>query len=127
MKNYIPKTKFDVQAVQNLSVLPLETIRTDIPQLLEWMQDMNWPVGRGIAKYFTPHINEIKENLLDILKSNDDIWKYWIINSLIAYSEINIDQELISIIKRIANHPSRGEIEEGVDVAAKELISDFKW
>jgi hypothetical protein len=127
MKHYIPKTKGDTEAVENLGKLPFETIRADVPQLLEWMQDMNWPVGQGIAIYLRPHINEIKESLLDVLKSNDDTWKYWIINSLIVYSEIKLDQELISVIKRIANNPSRGEVEEGVHMAAKEIIAENKW
>jgi len=127
MKNYIPTSKGDIRAVKNLSRLSFETISADVPELLVWMQDMNWPVGRGIAIYLRPHINEIKESLLDILKSNDDIWKYWIISSLIAHSKIKLDQELISMIKKIADHPTKFEIDEGVDVAAKRIIADNKW
>ena len=120
-----------MQAIENLRLQAFETIRADVPELLEWMQDMNWPVGSGICEYLSPHVNKIKEDLLNILNSSDDLWKLWIISSLIANSQIRhkikLDRELILKIKSIADRPTAGETEQGVDIAAKELISDYKW
>jgi hypothetical protein len=46
--------------------------------------------------------------------------------SIISNSPIRPDQELLSMIKRIADHPTRGEIVEGADEAAKEILEDNK-
>ncbi len=127
MKNYIPKTKGDMQAVKTLKKLPFESIKADVPALLEWMQDINWPVAGGIVRYLAPHVNEIKESLLNILKSNDDdTWKYSIIAFLIANSKAKLDLELISMIKRIADHPTASEIREEVDEVAKRVMANYK-
>ena len=127
MKNYIPKSKFDLDAIEELKTLSFETVKANVPKLLEWMQDMNWPVGYGIATYFAPHVNSIKKELLDILNTDDELWKYWIIGSLISRSHDNPDQELIFIIKRIAEHPTKNEKEDCVDEVAIAVIADKNW
>jgi hypothetical protein len=113
MKNYIPKNKFDFEAVERLELLSFEKFKSDIPKLLEWLQDMNWPVAHRIAKYLTPHIREMKFELLNILSSDDGMWKYWIVCSLIAQSPNKLGPDLITAIKRIAEQPSKIEIEDG--------------
>ena len=122
MKNYIPKSKSDVNAVEHLKSLSFEAVKADIPELLECMQDMHWDIAHGVAEYLVPYVNEIKKELLFILKTNDEIWKFGIISSLIAKSSNKLDEELISILKRIAEHPTKSEIEDEVDVAAKDII-----
>jgi hypothetical protein len=79
MKDYIPKNKFDIEAAERLKLLEFEAISADIPELLEWLQDMNWPVAHEVAQYLTPHVNEMKDELLSILNSDDGMWKYWIV------------------------------------------------
>jgi hypothetical protein len=121
MKDYIPKNKFDFEAVENLKLLKFESIRNDIPALLEWIQDMNWPVAYGVAEYLSPHINEMKDELLGILNSDDGMWKYWTV-ILISRLPSKPDPELISAIKRISDSPSKIEVEDEVNEVAKEVL-----
>ena len=122
MKNYIPQFKTDEQAIECLNSLAFETVRADVPELLEWVQDLHWDSAHGVAKYLVPHVHEIQEELLDILKTNDEIWKFNIIKVLIAKSPNKLGPELMSMIRRIADHPTKAEKEEDVDVAASEII-----
>lgn len=60
MKKYIiPRTKDDDEAIDNLKSCSFNEIREYIPQLLEWLQDVNWPVSAPIFNYLLPHVNEI--------------------------------------------------------------------
>jgi uncharacterized protein DUF5071 len=123
-KDYIPKNIYDVASVERLKRLPFESVRNDVPALLEWLQDLHWDVAHGIAKYLTPHVNEITPELIFVLHTNDGMWEYWIINSLIARSQNKLDPTLIKALRRIAEHPSKIEAEDGVDESAKQIISN---
>jgi hypothetical protein len=123
-KNYIPSNIYDVAAVERLKCLPFEYIKKDIPVLLEWLQDTHWDVAEGIAEYLIPHINEITEELLFILNSDDGMWKYFVINILIAHSKSKLSPLLIEKLIKIAKHPSKNEIEDTVDEAAQRIINN---
>ena len=116
MKNYIPQFKTDEQAIENLNSLAFETVRADVSELLEWVQDLHWNSAHGVAEYLVPHVHEIQKELLNILKANDEIWKLNIIRALIAKSPNKLGPKLMSIIRR------KAEKEEDVDVAARKII-----
>lgn len=123
-RNYIPKNKSDIGAVERLKCLPFETIRKDVPQLLEWMQDGHWDVAHGIAAYLIPHVNEIVQELLFVLNTDDGMWKYFVICGLIGRSEEKLDPILIEALTRIAVHPSKIDAEDAVDDVAKDVIAN---
>lgn len=83
-KDFIPTSIYDIVAVERLKRLPFESVKEDVPALLEWLQDTHWDVAEGIAKYLVPHVNEIKQELLFILNSNDGMWKYFVMYILIG-------------------------------------------
>jgi hypothetical protein len=121
-KDYIPNNIYDVAAVERLKDLPFEFVRKDVPALLEWLQDTHWDVAEGIAEYLVPHVNEITQELLFILNSDDGMWKYFVIYILIARSRNKLNPVLIETLSRIAEHPSKIDAEDTVDEAAKEII-----
>ncbi|MGN8067808.1 DUF5071 domain-containing protein [Mucilaginibacter sp. 22184] len=123
-ENYIPKDTRDITAVERLKHLPFETIKKDIPKLLEWLQDTHWEVAPGIAEYLIPHVNEMTKELLFVLKTDDSTWKYFLINILIARSKHKLTPALISELKRIAERPTNIEIEDTVDDAAKSVLAN---
>ncbi|OKS85081.1 DUF5071 domain-containing protein [Mucilaginibacter polytrichastri] len=126
MKNedYIPKNINDVAAVERLKHLPFELVKEDVSTLLEWLQDGHWGVAEGIAEYLIPHVNEITQELVFVLNTDDGMWKYCIIYILIARSKDKLDPDLIKALSRIAEHPSRIEAEDAVDEAAKDIITN---
>lgn len=125
MKNYIPNSKFDRAAVKALHCCTFEAIKADIPELLIWLQDMNWPVASGVVNYLRPHLHEIEEEVLEILQGDDANWKYGIISSLIGASPQPPGKKLALAIKRIASHPTSFEHQEEVDDVAKDVVEKF--
>jgi len=123
-KNYIPRNTHDVEAVEQLKQLQFDSVRTDVPVLLEWLQDGHWEVAEGIAAYLIPHVNEIVKELLFVLNTEDGMWKYFVICGLIARSQEKLDSILIMALKRIAEHPSEIDAEDMVDDVAKDVIAN---
>jgi hypothetical protein len=126
MKNYIPKEKVDIKALDYLKTLSFEEISSeDIPELLVWFQDLNWGNANGIAAFLMPYINNIKNELITILNGKDGQWKRGILAALVAKTSAIPDPQLLSIITRIAKQPSEDDKEEGVDIVANKIISKF--
>jgi len=61
MKYHIPKSKGDVQAVKHLQALAFDSIRADVPELLIWLQDINWPIAKALFPYLLHHVNDMKK------------------------------------------------------------------
>ena len=126
MKKYIPKTKDDIKAIYELEKKNIFEIKPDVKILLEWIQDMHWDVSMGIMNYFKKNINEIDNEIIEILDSNDEEWKYNILFFLVKDSKPeNFSKDLKQIIKRIAFNPNPTEIEEGLNVLAQNIIKSF--
>ncbi len=52
---------------------------SDIPSLLEWLQDMNWPGADLIVKFLIRHRTSLVEPIRNILISGDKVWINWIL------------------------------------------------
>lgn len=111
----IPKNKSDFSTIEELNKLSPDDITPLLPKLLEWIQDINWPIAQEMIKILTKHqvlMVPILKNIL-VPEQTDDVWKYWIISALLP----NFSNETLSLLldelKRIATNPTEGEkIEE---------------
>lgn len=122
MEDFIPKRKGDFEAVNKLSSKSINEIRPYVMELLEWVQDGNWPIARSIGYYFSLNLSGIENEILLILDENnrDDVWKLWIIDFIIIPNKGNIPTKIFKAIARIYFSPTIGEIEELV----YEIVSD---
>lgn len=77
IQQLIPKDKFDIETVDRLSDYSFDEVRQIAPDLLTWIQDMNWPVAKPISKYLQSISEHLTEDIIKILKGTDDTWKYW--------------------------------------------------
>ena len=123
-RDYIPQNIRDIQAIEQIKKLPFESIRDDVPALLEWLKDTHWPVAPGIAEYLVPYVNEITQELLFIFETDDSMWKYFVIYILIGRSQEKLAPELIKALKKIAEYPSKTDEEDSVDEAAKDILAN---
>jgi hypothetical protein len=58
------------------------TNENDIPSLLEWLKDMNWPGAVVIAGYLPKFGNALLPSVCQALKESDPIWNFGILNTL---------------------------------------------
>ena len=119
IQNLLPKDKFDIETVENLKNFSFEEIQPIVPELLEWLQDCNWPISKPILNILLPFTDKISFNILEILKGSDEVWKYWI---LMGFGNSIANNLIIEEIKRIAFKPSENEINEGNAEIALELV-----
>ncbi|MCC9018997.1 DUF5071 domain-containing protein [Flavobacterium lipolyticum] len=120
VKNLIPKDKFDFETVEKLKNYSFEEIESIIPDLLKWLQDMNWPVSRPIAVFLITYCEKISSEILKILQSQDQVWKYWILDT---FGEIIKDQMVLNEIERIVKDPTKDEIDEEISEIATKIIN----
>lgn len=122
--NIVPKASDDVEAINSLINSSDEEVEFVIHDLLEWLQDMNWPVAIPI----TEKISKLKASVLqdplkEILQGSDGIWKYWILTMLIPKIEQDIVLLLHDELISLAFKPSVDDSNEEVDIAAKKLLN----
>lgn len=120
IKTLIPKDKFDFETVDRLKSCSYDQIESIIPELLEWLQDMNWPISQPIAEYLLPFSEKIAPEILKILQGKDEIWKYWM---LVTFGKITKDKLVLEEINRIAKNPTQEETDNEVSEIANEIIN----
>src|SRR4029079_13280270 len=105
----LPTTKSDTELAEQLSTVPVEELSQHIPELLEWLQDWNWPVSRPIAAALSRCGAELVEPVRTVLQSNDDIWKLWVLSGSLPNVNVVVRDALREEILRIARRPTAGE------------------
>jgi hypothetical protein len=117
----IPATKHDMEKASALVQLGFPVVEPVIPQILEWLQDLNWPV----VAVFRPFLVSIGEPLAPyvrtVLAGDDDIWKYNLLSIVVERSP-RLARNLRPELERIAAAPSEGESAEEVDDVALEIL-----
>ncbi|WP_295794931.1 DUF5071 domain-containing protein [Mucilaginibacter sp.] len=120
VKDLIPKHKDDQKVIARLKRLSFEQIKPIVPELLEWLQDMNWPIARSVADILEPFADRIAPEIIKIFKTNDGVWKMWVLRNLTRHTESTL---LLSEIERIAKFPTRDEIEEEANLEAIAILN----
>jgi len=118
----LPRDKFDIETAHKLSSCSYSETRPIIPELLTWIQDMNWPVAGPISNYLQTVSEFITDDIINILRGTDDVWKYWTLHVFGLWSSKPIDERLMIEIRRIASNPSLGEQTEEVCEIAQEIV-----
>lgn len=118
----VPSSKIDFEACSNLAIAADDEITPFVSVLLEWLQDLNWPVAPLVQERLSTLGTELIESIKSVLNGNDDVWKYWLVSSLLPLVRDNVYCEVTVEIERIASNPTEGEKYEEVHVAAQELL-----
>ncbi|RFM35149.1 DUF5071 domain-containing protein [Chitinophaga silvisoli] len=120
IQDLIPAHKGDDRGIERLKKLSFEEIQPIVPELLEWLQDVNWPIASDIADVLHPFVNRMVPEIIDIMKTNDGIWKYWI---LCTFGRDFKHPVLLQEIERIVRFPTEDEIAEEVNIIALEIMN----
>ena len=82
-EDYLPRNKHDFRRVYQLKGIKRSELVLLLPGLMEWIQDMNWPIANEVAELLLTFPNEIVPLVKDVLATNDDVWKYWCLECLV--------------------------------------------
>ena len=125
LNNLIPKDKFDTETAGQLPGYSFEAIQPILPQLLEWLQDGNWPVSRPVAAYLrTLPQDQLGPYLMNIMQGDDYEWKYFLISAFSSIDPKDLYLPYLQEIRRLAEHPTPTEINCELQYMAR-LILDL--
>ncbi len=123
LRELIPKDKFDLERVSTLASLGYPEIAPILPELLEWMQDGNWPVSQALSPFLASIGKPLAQQIRHILQTQDHIWKYWVLRRIVAQS-LDLATALYSDLVKITEEESNPLDEDAREVkeAAKEIL-----
>ena len=120
----IPKDKFDNSGVEQLMLIDVASAEPILGKLLEWMQDINWPIAQEYL-HVLPRFHEgLIPHIRDVFKTDDGIWKAWVLTLMEGFPKETIIR-LQDDIKRIALRPTEDEFDQGADGYARDLLDMF--
>ncbi len=122
MRNIVPTHKSDLQTCHDLERATDSEVVEVIPELLKWVQDINWPVAQLVIARIRTFKEPIINPILEILESEDNVWKYHIIEHLLHKVDNSVLNQLKSTIERIADNPTDLEKSEEVHLVARNLL-----
>lgn len=124
VKNLIPKNKHDISNIDKLYVLTDDEIKPIIYDLLEWIQDYNWPVAQELIPVLKERENIIFPYISDILRGDDFMWKYWVMDLLIPDFSFEHKNALKDDILVLMNDPDIDPDTESIREIAKECYKN---
>jgi hypothetical protein len=122
----IPQDKHDIERAEAAIKVGYPTVEAILPELLEWLQDMNWPVAQVLAPFLASIGSPLIPHIQQIFKSDDEIWKYWIMQRILSESP-ELGAAFRAEIERIAYSPTKTEAEEELNETAHNLLKEYGW
>lgn len=123
IRKLIPKHKSDFDTVEALKKLESEKIKPIIPDLLEWLQDMNWPIANEIEDLLIGFQEELIPHLKNIFQTNDGCWKFFLLHGLIRRLPNHLLSSIKTELERIKKRPTTDEQTEELDDIVEELLA----
>ena len=121
LTDLLPSTKSDTDKAKAVVSLGFPAVEPALPSLMEWMQDINWPVAQ-VLQPFLAHIGApLEPHIRVVLQSDDEIWKFWVLQQIVAKSE-DLVQLFQPELRRLANQATPKEQAEELDVLAKTIL-----
>lgn len=120
--SFIPTTKHDLDACSILLNSSDEEINLHLTELLEWLQDSNWPVARHVSERLEKIGVQLAPVIIEVLKGEDHTWKYYILSGLLLNCRPEVRELCMEEVVRIINTPSPDEKKEEVDLVAKDVM-----
>jgi hypothetical protein len=125
-RDLIPKNKSDVETARAAVNAGFPTVGPVLPELLEWLQDYNWPVAHILAHFLASIGDPLVPHVRRILEGTDEIWKYWIVSSIMSESEV-IAVAFRSYLERLTTSPRESESHEELDQLPRSVLEGYGW
>lgn len=124
VKDLVPKDKHDISNINKLYNLSDEEMKPIVYDLLEWIQDYNWPVAQELVPLLKEREDIIFPYMSDILRGDDFMWKYWIMDLIIPDFSIEHKNALKDDILVLINDPDIDEDTESIREIAEECYKN---
>jgi Domain of unknown function (DUF5071) len=121
LRAIMPNSKHDTEQAEAIVALGYPAIAPLLPDMLEWLQDRNWPVGLVFKPFLVSLGPVIGPHVREILAKSDEFWKYSVVVDVVARSP-TLARELLPELRRLADQPTEGELAEGLPDEATAIL-----
>lgn len=118
----LPRDKYDIQRAAELAALGWEEFEAFVPGILEWLQDMNWPVAATLQPLLAAAGARLAPFIRPILAADDAIWTYNILHAIVSQSP-SLAAELSPELQRLARSPTAAQDAEGVSLQVRLILA----
>jgi hypothetical protein len=121
-KHLIPTNKFDTEKIRQLVKVDRKDIVPILPQLMEWIQDMNWPVATPVLELLVTFPEEVVPLIKDVIATDDGNWKYWCLRDLVPRLPLDSQKHLKDELLKLAHFPTEDDKAEELDELAGDIL-----
>jgi len=107
--NLIPKHKSDYSTLDKLKEIDTNEAKPILGALLEWLEDMNWPVAMKVFKILPRFHAELIPCIKEVFEIGNCVWTANIMSLLLEFPADSV-KPLYPEIIRIAKHPTEFEL-----------------
>lgn len=119
----LPVDKHDFKSVEALASMERSVVIPLLPELLKWIQDMNWPIAPAMVEVLLRYKVETIPHLRTILCQTDFIWTYNILAYLIKEWSTELISELSSSLRELAQNMDQYE---DTDLLSIEILHNHR-
>jgi hypothetical protein len=124
-QNYslVPKHKFDFETVEKIKKANISEIEPILPELFEWIEDINWPIARRLAVELVRFWEYIIQYVKYYLNHSTGIDEYCVFYEIMPLLKKTQLEALREDLERLATNPNEFEKDEEYDKFAKEYLN----
>jgi len=127
LRDLVPADKADLGRARAAVEAGYPAVAPVLGQLVEWLQDYNWPVARVLVPFLQSIGAPLVPHIWRVLRSDDDVWKYWVISLLIPSLSENAAATFRQELARLSRQPRPTERDEMLDEKATAVLELFGW
>lgn len=120
IRSLIPQDKLDTDRAEQVVAAGYPAVEPILPELLEWIQDCNWPVAQVIAPFLATIGMPLLPHIRAVLATDDVMWKYWVF--YLIKNSPDLTAALREDLERYANSPTPEEADVELDERAKDIL-----
>lgn len=122
LERLLPATKHSTESARALVDLGYPAVAPVLPAMFEWMQDFNWPVAKVFAPFLASLGMRCREEIEFVLHSNDSMWKYWVLEEVVAKMSPESIAGLTPLLIDAKGRLSPADVEDEVGIAIDEIL-----
>ena len=88
LSQLVPKDKLDLDTARAAVEAGYPLIAPILPDLLQWLQDCNWPVAHVLAPFLASIGEPLVPHVANVMEGDDYVWKYWMIGAIMRHSPV---------------------------------------
>lgn len=123
---FVPRDKHDHESANRAIAAGYPAVKPVLTELLEWIQDMNWPVAQTLTPFLASIGLPLAPYIKNILETDDDIWKYWIFKEIFLRSA-ELAEAFRDELERIVVNPTESERIEELPEEASKVLKHYGW